>query len=225
MVDGGADGDFDGWFEANRILLETAYLKGREPWQQSGVGLHHDYPYERWEALRRPIADCVDRSGSFLDIGCANGYLLECVLRWTAERGVSIDPFGLDISDKLADLARERLPAYADHVFTGNAWNWIPPRRFDYVRTELDYVPDELHAPFVRRILDLFLHPGGWLLAAEYRGRSVSSSGDIRQTPEGPLTIDRHLERLGFAVDSIAIGSWEGEEMVRIAVVGEGTNR
>jgi SAM-dependent methyltransferase len=213
------------WFAANKTLLETAYLKGKEPWQQSGVGLHHTYPYARWEALRRPIADCMDRAGSFLDIGCANGYLLECVLRWTAERGVEIDPYGLDISAKLAGLARERLPAYADHVFTGNAWDWLPPRRFDYVRTELEYVPDELHASFVRRILEDFLSPGGRLLAAEYRGRSVSSSGEIRQTPEGPLTIDGHLEDLGFAVGSIASRRWEGEERVRIAVVGEGANR
>jgi hypothetical protein len=36
---------------------------------------------------------------------------------------------------------------------------------------------------------------------------------------------NRTLIETGFAVDSVVTGSWEGEEKVRIAVVGQGTNR
>src|SRR5512142_118049 len=81
------------WFENVKNTLETAYLSHTEPWRQSGMS----GPEERWISLRKPVADCIDRSGTFLDIGCANGYLLECILRWTAERGLQVDPFGRDI--------------------------------------------------------------------------------------------------------------------------------
>jgi SAM-dependent methyltransferase len=119
------------WFENVQRTLETAYLSNEEPWRQSGMS----GPEERWVSLRKPVADCIDRSGSLLDIGCANGYLLECCLKWTAERGISVDPYGVDLSPRLIELARQRLPRFADHFYVGNAFEWIPPRRFDFVRT------------------------------------------------------------------------------------------
>jgi len=30
-------------------------------------------------------------------------------------------------------------------MVTGNAWDWVPLRTFDYVRTELTHVPDDLY--------------------------------------------------------------------------------
>jgi len=206
------DDELNRWFAANRALLETAYLAGEQPWQGSGVGLRTPRSYEHWEAIRRPIAECMERPGAFLDIGCANGYLLECVLRWTAERGVAIDPYGLDLSAKLVALARERLPAHADHIFVGNGWHWAPPHTFDYVRTELVYVPDALHSAYISRLLDEFVAPGGKLLVAEYRGHESV-------TPEP--TIDRDLARLGFRVESVKVGVRENVERTRIAVIGK----
>jgi hypothetical protein len=85
------------WFEERKMLLETAYLAGTQPWQQSGGGLHPPHSAHDWEVLRRPIAECLTTSGTFLDISCANGYLLECLLRWTRERGLLIIPYGLDL--------------------------------------------------------------------------------------------------------------------------------
>ena len=198
------------WFHTNQMLLERAYLAGEQPWQQSGFGLHSLRPAEQWAALRRPIADCVTSSGSFLDIGCANGYLLECLLSWAAHRGLTIDPFGLDLSAKLVELAHLRLPQYAHQLFTGNAWDWEPARPFDYVRTELVYVPDELRTDYLTRLLALFLRPGGKLLVAEYRARTNAAPA---------LTVDRELRDMGFPVERIACACWEGIEQTRIAVV------
>jgi SAM-dependent methyltransferase len=200
----------DAWFAANTVLLETAYLAGVEPWQQSGFGLHRPRTYARWEAVRRPVADAMDGDGTFLDVGCANGFLLECVLRWTGERGLRIEPFGLDVSERLAALARTRLPAHAGRVYVGNAWDWAPPRRFDYVRTELVYVPQPLQGAYVERLLADYLAPGGRLLAAQYRGSATSAD-------EPP--IDRFLEDRGHPVVDVKRGFWEGTEYTRIAVV------
>lgn len=198
------------WFRANQALVEATYLAAEQPWQQSGFGLHSLRPTEQWEALRRPIADCVISSGSFLDIGCANGYLLECLLHWTGQRGLMLDPFGLDLSAKLVALAHLRLPLYAHQIFTGNAWDWQPPHPFDYVRTELVYVPDELRTDYIARLLNLFLRPGGRLLVAEYRARASAAP---------TLDVDREMRERGFTVERVVTGCWEGFEHTRVAVV------
>lgn len=198
------------WFLANQLRLETAYLAGEQPWQQSGFGLHSLRPAAQWAALRQPVAECVTTSGSFLDIGCANGYLLECLLTWTARRGFTLTPFGLDFSAKLVELARLRLPSWAHQIAVGNAWDWVPSRPFDYVRTELVYVPEALRSEYIERLLALFLRPGGKLLIAEYRARTDSAP---------MLTIDRELRERGFAVEGVVSGCWEGIEQTRVAVI------
>jgi hypothetical protein len=61
--------ELDRWFAANQVLLEAAYLAGEMPWQQSGFGLHTPHTEKQWTAQRRPIADAIDRAGSFLALG------------------------------------------------------------------------------------------------------------------------------------------------------------
>jgi SAM-dependent methyltransferase len=183
------------WFENAGHILETAYIVQAAPWQQSGMS----GPRERWETLRKPVADCMDRSGSFLDIGCANGYLLECCLQWTAARGIQLDPYGLDISSALVALAKTRLPQFADHFFVGNSFYWIPPRKFDYVRTELVYVPGEYEKQYLEFLLDTYLEPDGKLLIAHYNeGASNPQKGILPGSHPTKYLLER-LTELGFA--------------------------
>ncbi|HEU4557698.1 MAG TPA: class I SAM-dependent methyltransferase [Longimicrobium sp.] len=155
------DSDF---FDRQRARLENAYLTGTNPRQQSGFARDE----HAWERFRRPVVAPVYRDGTYLDIGCANGLLMECVVRWAAEDGHAIEPYGLDISEKLAELARERLPAWRDRIHTGNALFWEPPMRFDYARTELMYVPDDRRREFAERLLERFVAPGGRLIVCSY---------------------------------------------------------
>ena len=194
------------WFSSTKETLERAYLLHEEPWTQSGF----TGPKDRWVRVRKPIADCVTEPGTFLDIGCANGYLLECVLKWTADRGISILPYGLDVSEKLVALAKARLPEFADNIYAGNAWDWTNPRRFDYVRTELVYVPEHLQKVYVQRIIDEYLEDGGRLLACEYRNS---------KDPGGRPWIDVTLVGWGFRVARNVSGFDKGEELIRVAVV------
>jgi SAM-dependent methyltransferase len=200
------------WFDENRNILETAYTAATEPWQQSGVGLHTPHIAHDWEVLRKPIAECVTASGAFLDIGCANGYLLECMLRWTADRGLSLIPYGLDFSKKLVALARQRLPSFADHIFLGNAWDWQPPRQFDYINITLYYVPDELRKTFVHRLLDRYVQPSGRLLIAEYLGRSTGMP---------TMRIDEELRSWGFRLETVISSHLEHDAVhqTRVAVI------
>jgi trans-aconitate methyltransferase len=119
------------------------------------------------------IAEAVDRPGSFLDVGCANGHLLECIVDWCAARGHTIEPFGIDILPAMVELARSRVPQWRDRIVVGDARTWTPARRFDFVRTELVYAPDEEQRALVAHLLDAVVAPGGRLIVCSYGSRTL----------------------------------------------------
>lgn len=131
--------DDDGFFRDGLSLHEGKYLAGTNPRQQSGFGRDE----RDWERFRRPIAAAIDRDGSFLDIGCANGLLMESIVDWAREDGHRLEPYGLDISAKLAELARKRLPRWHDRIFVGNALFWNPSGPYDFVITRVVSVARE----------------------------------------------------------------------------------
>jgi len=194
------------WFDKMKRELESAYLMHDEPWKQSGFA----GPEERWIKCRKPVAECVDKSGSFLDIGCANGYLLDCSMRWVKEQGITIVPYGIDMSERLIHLAKQRLPQYASNLFVGNAWYWNPPLEFDFVRTEMNAVPEELQKEYVMRLLDKFVLPSGKLLITEYR----SSQDDFSKK-----WVDERLDEWGLKVAYSKSGFDAGKELTRVVVV------
>lgn len=59
----------------------------------------------------------LDRSGTFLDVGCANGLLMSSVAKWSADRGLAVEPYGVEISPRLADLARRRYPKWRERIW------------------------------------------------------------------------------------------------------------
>jgi SAM-dependent methyltransferase len=156
-----AERDF---FEQEQALHEARYLAGADPRQQSGFGRDAN----DWERFRRPVAVPIDRDGSFLDIGCANGLLMESVVAWAREGGHHIEPFGLDISEKLVELARRRLPQWRERIFVGNALFWESEARFDFVRTELVYVPPARRREYAERLLERIVAPAGRLVICSY---------------------------------------------------------
>jgi SAM-dependent methyltransferase len=167
--------DEQGWHDAVAAIVVPAYLAGETPWQQSGKS----GDLASWERGRRPIMAAIDRDGTFLDVGCANGFLMECVREWGAEEGRDVEPYGLEISPELAALARGRLTRWADRIFVGNAATWIPPRRFDYVRTGLDYVPPTRRSELMHHLLANVVSPGGRLIVGVF-----NEEKDKRRTEE-----------------------------------------
>lgn len=168
--------DEAGWHAAMADMIVPAYLAAETPWEGSGKqGTEAD-----WEYARRLIADAIDRAGSFLDVGCANGYLLECLPRWTAH---DLDRYGLDIAPELIDLARRRLPDIADRLFVGNVMHWEPAQRFTYVRTGLEYVPSHRRPELVERLI-------GWC--------DRLLIGVVGEPVHGPL--ERALSAWGFTL-------------------------
>ena len=155
-------------FLAEARALEDAYLTTDDPIRGSGFG---GGP-ERWRAERSPILEAVDDDGAFLDVGCANGFLLECLVAWAAERGISLEPHGVDLGARLVAAARERLPRHATNLHVGNAWDWSPPRRYRYVYLLADLVPPDVLDRQLARVMAEFVEPGGRLILGDYGSRS-----------------------------------------------------
>lgn len=185
------------WHAAVLDLIEPAYLIGDNPRAQSG----HSGDRTRWRQARGLLVQALPPSGgTFLDVGCANGYLIECLTNWAAEVGISIDPYGVEISAALANLARSRYPQWADRIWTANALGWKPQQRFDVVRTGLDYVPRDLRGAYVAHLLEHVVAPVGRLIIGVYneeRGHSTACDAlrSYGYTPAGRITADhRHPE-------------------------------
>jgi SAM-dependent methyltransferase len=180
------------WYAEVAAVITPAYLAGDNPRAQSGS----DSTVEEWAYKRGLVIDAIDRDGTFLDVGCASGYLMETVAEWGRARGYAIEPYGLDIAPELADLARRRLPQWADRIYIGNAVDWLPPprapRRFDFVRTGLEYVPPPRQRDLVERLLREIAKPGGRLIVGVY-----SEERDATRT--GPSEEER-VEAWGFQI-------------------------
>lgn len=165
-------------FQRHLTALELRYLAESDPLRQSGYGGGG----ERWRAERSVILDALNGDGELLDVGCANGYLLECLLEWGAGRGIALTPYGVDCSAGLIELARHRQPQFREHFYIANAWDWIPPRRFRYVYAVCDCVPAPFLERFVRDLLANTVAPGGRVILGAYGNRSRAEAPPPVQT-------------------------------------------
>jgi 2-polyprenyl-3-methyl-5-hydroxy-6-metoxy-1,4-benzoquinol methylase len=174
----------DVYFEAIRTEITQYYLADpSNPYQQSG----RSSGAQRWRETRHCIVQAVHRDGDFLDVGCANGLLLESLIEWAAERGVCLRPHGIDFVPELIELARERLSHYAGSFEVANAFYWTPSRRYDFVRTNLEYVQPRDWPEFIARQYSA-LAEGGRLIVCHYR------------EPEDAVDIEALLSALGYDV-------------------------
>lgn len=183
-----AGGEIDraAWHDGVEEVLIDAYLASDDPRAQSGKGGDE----VEWRWARELVLDVFPSRATFLDIGCANGYLMESLHRWGAERGIAVEPYGMDVSWRIVALARRRLPHLADRIFVGNAIDWTPPRRFDVVQAGLDEAPPPRRRELVDRILTTVVEPGGILVLRPGRagaGDPLAALGAIGLRPDGVL--------------------------------------
>jgi SAM-dependent methyltransferase len=199
--------DEEGWHEAMASLIKASYLSADNPYAQAG----HSGNAATWQASRGFIAEAFHRDGSFLDVGCASGILMESARQWGAEKHLTIEPYGLDIIPELAELARRRLPQWADRIQAGNIRNWQPAsQRFDFVLIRPEYAPAARRPEMIRHVVDKVLHPMGRLIVfvgteeTDFRRAesSLSSHGfNITGRAEIPHTKDTRVVRRLFWID------------------------
>jgi SAM-dependent methyltransferase len=149
------------WFERYTHFFTAAYLAADDPRAQSG----HDGDEARYRYGRMMILEAIHKSGTFLDVGCANGYLIESLDRWLSGSSLTLEFFGLDISEGLLNLAKQRLPHWRDRFFLGNALSWKPPQRYDFVYLcGLELVPLQRQQELLTRLLHEFVATDGCLI-------------------------------------------------------------
>ena len=174
--------DEDGWHEAMASLIKPAYLAGENPYTQAG----HNGDATTWEASRGFIAETFHRSGTFLDVGCASGVLMESAQRWGADRNLNIEPYGLDIVPEFVNLARLRLPHWADRIQAGNIRSWEPTNdRFDFVLIRPEYAPAARRVELVRHILNRVLKAHGRLIVLAGNEETESRHAESSITSHG----------------------------------------
>ncbi len=175
------------YYADNLRTLERAYLRASTPEEGSGFGGDQ----HEWRQARLHITEGITRAGTFLDLGCANGLLMESVAAWCAERGLRIEPYGVDLAPGLVALARQRLPRWADRIWQGNAIDWAAPggARFDYVHVLLDCVPAGRRRDLVAHHAAATVRPRGRLLVSDYAADPAS----------GAPTAAQALRTLGFS--------------------------
>ena len=196
--------DENAWHEAMAALIKPAYLAADNPYAQAG----HAGDAATWEASRGFIADAVHRSGTFLDVGCASGILMESMQRWCASKNLQIEPHGLDIVPEFVQLARRRLPHWANRIYHGNIRSWRPMKdRFDFVVIRPEYAPVERRADLVCHVVNEVLKPDGRLIvfvgAEETELRRVESTitKQVNGRIEVPHPKDDRLVRRLFWID------------------------
>lgn len=151
--------DEAGWHAAMATLVVPSYLAARTP--EAGSG--HSGTEAEWEYSRGIVAEAIAGQSTFLDVGCANGLLMESMHRWAG-----VEPYGLEIAPELAELARTRYPQWRERIFVGNALDWTPPQRFEAVRTGLEYVPARRRRELVAHLLENVVAPGGRLVVGKF---------------------------------------------------------
>lgn len=65
-----------------------------------------------WEFRRRPLVKAFGGPGSLLDIGCANGFLLRCLVEWSAHK---LEPYGIDVDENLLAQSSQLFPDLQSH--------------------------------------------------------------------------------------------------------------
>ena len=67
---------------------------------------------ETWTAQRQFITEAIDRSGTILDIGCANGLLLRSLIEWSKH---DLTPYGVDPSQERLAGVKGILPKFENN--------------------------------------------------------------------------------------------------------------
>jgi len=192
------------WYDERRKATAIAYLSRDNPRAQSG----HGGDEARWRYTRvLMILEALHRDGTFLDVGCANGYLIECLEKWVDGSGLAVEFYGVDISEGLIDLARRRTPHRSDRFFVANAVTWTPERRFDVVHAhEISYAPRHRERQFLEHLLDDYLKPGGRLIVGPWAVRrdavdledrlaawGYEPTGSLLKSQRGDRTLTRKM--------------------------------
>lgn len=68
--------------------------------------------FSAWEDRKAFLAKGINRQGTFLDIGCGNGFLLRCLQEWSE---YELSPYGLDVNAAYIQKAKQLFTAQPEN--------------------------------------------------------------------------------------------------------------
>ena len=92
--------------------------------------------FQDWYDHRFPLVNAINRSGTILDIGCANGFLLRCLVEWSEH---TLEPYGIEPDEALSERCKDLFLDQKDHFATlplqrlSQAERVGLPRQYDFV--------------------------------------------------------------------------------------------
>ncbi len=136
--------------------------------------------YKKWKQTRRFIVQAINKEGSFLDIGCANGFLLKCLQAWQPN---PLNIYGIDNREQAILEARKLHSSIPDHfqIISGSdlfrvyekVYEEKIPNQYDYVYRNYWKGEDMEDPERLKLLIETLLKivkPGGRLILGIYAG-------------------------------------------------------
>lgn len=191
--------EFQAWIADDqkiKKLLEGSHVF-TEPWDKK-------IAWEQWEKGRQFITSAIDKDGSLLDYGCANGFLLRSLQEWSEHK---LDPYGFDIDQQSIKNAKMLFPNKIDH-FVGPEElknNEQFPKNFDFIYWNVwdNWKFEKQEELDLLKKLQESTNPGGRLILGLYDTREQNSKRI------------EHLKKLHIT-PSNTIQNPDGEEVIAL---------
>lgn len=165
--------------------------------------------YVGWRTSRQFIADLVNKSGTIIDIGCANGFLLRSLQEWC---DLELIPYGIDISELHIRQAKKLFAQSFDNTGNNLSGNfarasieeaaWLAghhlPSEYDFVYCSIAHTRTAYEEALK------LVRPGGRLICGFY-GRNEYAIGSRAQIEEKQLLLRRvaRLKEQGCQFDGV----------------------
>lgn len=154
--------------------------------------------YETWEKQRRFIAETIHHSGSIIDIGCANGFLLRCLQEWSE---YALTPYGIDVNEESIDDAKKLFSNLSKNFEAVSFRDFLAgkhglPETYDFIYWNVwdDWYFDENEKIQQVRVLLEKVNLGGRLVLGFYDAEKAKNCNRVNQLTDAGFELNDVVE-------------------------------
>jgi SAM-dependent methyltransferase len=155
--------------------------------------------YSNWMQRRDFIAKAINKDGTILDVGCANGFLIRCLQEWSNHKLV---PYGIDTDKELIEQAKRLFPENKDNFAKisiediSKIDRFGLPKKFDIIYWNVWDNWDFNNANELNSVKELSKHvkTGGRLIMGFYNKEKSNNLNRVKK-----------LRSVGFKIDGMIV--------------------